>query len=772
MNKRPKSKTPAKKAPAKKSAAGKTAAKKTAVKKTPARRSGTRTDDSTKFPFSLAADAPEFRVLAAGEHGDPFALLGRHGLGEREVFRCFLPRTRNAWLEDETRPMQRLPGTDLFEFQAEAGALPPHYRVIREADHGGRQVFFDPYSFWPQLPAGAMDAFHGGRHRYAWHLLGARRHVVNDVEGTLFAVWAPNAGRVSVIGDFNDWDGRCHPMRRHAGQGIWELFIPGVTEGRYKFEMRNAATGALHVKADPYGRASEYRPGTASVVTGPVLHAWRDHDWERRKEAGGWHARPMSVYEVHLGSWRRNEDGSFMGYRRLAHELCAYVKHLGFTHIEIMPVMEHPLDESWGYQATGYFAPTSRFGSPDDFRYFIDHFHLNGIGVLLDWVPAHFPRDDHALAAFDGTALYEYHEPIKAGHPDWGTLVFNFERQEVRSFLVSSAIYWLKEFHLDGIRVDAVASMLYLNFSRTDGQWLPNRYGGNENLEAIDFMRQLNEAVGQECPGCVMSAEESSAWPGVTRPTSSGGLGFGLKWNMGWMHDTLDYFSKEPVHRKYHQDLLTFGPLYAFDENFMLPLSHDEVVHLKKSLIGKMPGDEWQRFANLRLLYTLQWTYPGKQLLFMGGEFAQPGEWNSGTALHWERCHEALPAGISRLLGDLNRLQAAHPALFEWDCDSRGFEWLSGDDRAQSVISFLRRGSQETLAVILNFTPVPRHDYRVPAPPGAWAEIFNSDAGHYGGSGLVNREWIESEHYAFSGRQHSLIVTLPPLGGIVLRLQS
>jgi 1,4-alpha-glucan branching enzyme len=772
MNKRPKSKAPPKKAPAKESAARKTAAKKTAVKKTPATRSGTRKAVSTKFPFSLAADAPEFRALAAGAHGDPFALLGRHGLGEREVFRCFLPRTQNAWLEDETRPMQRLPGTDLFEFQAEAGALPPHYRVIREADHGGRQVFFDPYSFWPQLPAEAMDAFHGGRHRYAWHLLGARRHVVNEVEGTLFAVWAPNAGRVSVIGDFNDWDGRCHPMRRHAGQGIWELFIPGVTEGRYKFEMRNAATGALHVKADPYGRASEYRPGTASVVTGPALHGWRDHDWECRKEAGGWHARPMSVYEVHLGSWRRNEDGSFMGYRRLAHELCAYVKHLGFTHIEIMPVMEHPLDESWGYQATGYFAPTSRFGSPDDFRYFVDHFHLNAIGVLLDWVPAHFPRDGHALAAFDGTALFEYHEPIKAGHPDWGTLVFNFERQEVRSFLVSSAVYWLKEFHLDGIRVDAVASMLYLNFSRTEGQWLPNRYGGNENLEAIDFMRQLNEAVGQECPGCVMIAEESSAWPGVTRPTSSGGLGFGLKWNMGWMHDTLDYFSKEPVHRKYHQDLLTFGPLYAFDENFMLPLSHDEVVHLKKSLYGKMPGDEWQRFANLRLLYTYQWTYPGKQLLFMGGEFAQAGEWNAGTALHWERCHEALPAGISNLLGDLNRLQAAHPALFEWDCDSRGFEWLSGDDRAQSVISFLRRGSQETLAVILNFTPVPRHDYRVPAPPGAWAEIFNSDAGHYGGSGLVNREWIESERHAFSGRDHSLVVTLPPLGGVVLRLQS
>jgi 1,4-alpha-glucan branching enzyme len=481
----------------------------------------------------------------------------------------------------------------------------------------------------------------------------------------------------------------------------------------------------------------------------------------------------MSVYEVHLGSWRRNEDGSFMGYRRLAHELCDYVKHLGFTHIEVLPIMEHPLDDSWGYQATGYFTPTSRFGSPDDFRYFVDHFHRNGIGVLLDWVPAHFPRDDFALAAFDGTALFEYHEPIKAGHPDWGTLVFNFERREVLSFLVSSAIYWLQEFHLDGIRVDAVASMLYLNFSRDDGQWLPNRYGGNENLEAIDFLRQLNEAVGQECPGCVMIAEESSAFPGVTRPTSGGGLGFGLKWNMGWMHDTLDYFAKEPVHRKYHQDLLTFGPVYAFDENFMLPLSHDEVVHLKKSLFGKMPGDEWQQFANLRLLYTYQWVYPGKQLLFMGGEMAQRGEWNANMVIEWERCQQHLPAGVAKLLADLNRLQANHPALSEWDCDARGFEWLSGDDREQSVISFLRRGATECLAVVLNFTPVPRPGYRVPAPgAGTWLELFNSDAEPYGGSGLLNSDPVISEPTPSHGRQHSMCLTLPPLGGVVLQLQS
>jgi 1,4-alpha-glucan branching enzyme len=728
---------------------------------------------SKKLEFSLPGDSPDVLALAAGEHGDPFSVLGRHSLGQREVIRCFLPRTRQAWVEDDSRPMRRLPGTDLFEFLAAPGDLPPHYRVIRETDHGGRHAACDPYSFWPQLQSEEMDAFHAGHNRHAQNLLGARRQWVGEVEGTLFSVWAPNAGRVSVVGEFNEWDGRCHPMRKHAGQGIWELFIPGVTGGCYKYEIRNAETGGLHTKADPFARAAEFRPGTASLVTPPSPYAWGDDHWQGGKGAGGWHARPMSVYEVHLGSWRRNEDGSFMGYRRLAHELCDHVRHLGFTHIEVLPIMEHPLDDSWGYQATGYFAPTSRFGSPDDFRYFVDYFHRNGIGVLLDWVPAHFPRDDFALAAFDGTALYEYHEPLKAGHPDWGTLVFNFERQEVRSFLVSSAIYWLQEFHLDGIRVDAVASMLFLNFSREDGQWLPNRYGGNENLEAIDFLRQLNEAVGQECPGCVMIAEESSAWPGVTRSTSSGGLGFGLKWNMGWMHDTLDYFAKEPVYRKHHQDLLTFGPVYAFDENFMLPLSHDEVVHLKKSLFGKMPGDDWQKFANLRLLYTYQWVYPGKQLLFMGGELAQTGEWNANSVLEWERINQLYPAGVAALLADLNRLQAAHPALSEWDCDARGFEWLSGDDREQSVISFLRRSAGETLAVVLNFTPVPRHDYRVPAPgAGNWLEIFNSDAERYGGSGLLNLDPVGTETVSSHGREHSLRLTLPPLGGVVLRLQS
>ena len=725
---------------------------------------------SSQSGFTLAADSPHVIDLANGRHGDPFAVLGRHAVDGGEVIRCFAPRTLKLWIDDESQPMQRLPGTDLFEFRAAAGTLPSHYRVIRETDYGVTFTRHDPYAFWPQLNADEMAAFNYGDHRYAWRLLGARHHAVDGIDGTLFSVWAPNARRVSVIGDFNDWDGRFHPMRRHADKGIWELFVPDVLEGHYRFEIVNAETGELLVKSDPFGRASEYRPDTASVITPPSRHEWRDDAWEQRKARGGWHAQPMSVYEVHAGSWRRNEDGSFMGYRRMAEELCAYVKHLGFTHIELLPIMEHPLDESWGYQTTGYYSPTRRFGSPDDFRWFVDHFHQNGIGVILDWVPAHFPRDGHALAHFDGSALFEYHDPLKAGHPDWGTLVFNYERHEVRSFLISNAIYWLKEFHLDGLRVDAVASMLYLNFSRQEGQWRPNRYGGNENLEAVDFLQRFNEAIGHECPGCVTIAEESTSWPRVTRPTSEGGLGFGLKWNMGWMHDTLDYFEKEPIYRRYHQNLLTFGPLYVFDENFMSPLSHDEVVHLKKSLFSKMPGDEWQQFANLRLLYAYQWLYPGKQLLFMGGELAQTTEWNCSTALPWERSRERMPQGVHDLLRDLNRMQAEHPALYEWDCDGRGFEWLNGDDYVQSVIAFLRRSGSETLTAVFNFPPVPRYGYRIPvAEGGVYEEVFNSDAGIYGGSNLGNHGALHSEAAPFNGREHSLCLILPPLAAVVLR---
>ncbi|MCH8057666.1 MAG: 1,4-alpha-glucan branching protein GlgB [Proteobacteria bacterium] len=718
-------------------------------------------------------ESSDIARLAQGSHGDPFSVLGRHARNDKEIFRCFLPRSRNAWIEDENRPMSRVEGSDLFEFLAEPGAIPAHYRIIREDDSGYRHINHDPYSFWSMLKPDEMEAFHQGEHRYAQNLLGARRHSEDGIEGVIFAVWAPNAGRVSVVGDFNDWDGRCHPMRRHVAQGIWELFIPGLQQEPYKYEIRNARTSAISLKTDPFASACEYRPDTASLVPQESGHDWLDGDWMKQRTAGDWGSKPMSVYEVHLGSWRRSPDGSFMGYRQLAQELCAYVKNLGFTHIELLPVMEHPLDESWGYQVTGYFAPTSRFGKPDDFRAFVDHFHLNGIGVLLDWVPAHFPRDDHALAAFDGEALYEYHHPLKAEHRDWGTLVFNYERREVCSFLISNAIYWLNEFHLDGLRVDAVASMLYLDFSRQAEQWVPNIHGGNENLEAIDFIKKLNNAVSEECPGCVMMAEESTDWPGVTGPTSEGGLGFGLKWNMGWMHDSLDYFSKDPVYRKYHQGLLTFGPMYVFNENFMSPLSHDEVVHLKKSLLGRMPGDEWQRFANLRLLFTYQWTYPGKQLIFMGSEFAQETEWDSGSSLPWSRSQENYPAGVSALLSDLNHLQAGHPALYQWDCDQRGFEWLNADDVEQSVISFIRNSESESLLVVLNFTPVPRQAYRIAVPEaGTYLEIFNSDDDSYRGSGMGNKDPLQSEATAHRGRKHSLCLTLPPLAGIVLQRQA
>jgi 1,4-alpha-glucan branching enzyme len=707
--------------------------------------------------------------LAEGSHGDPFAVLGRHREGESDVIRCFLPQTRSAWIESDEQPMTRVAGSDLFEFRARAGLVPAHYHVIREDDYGYRHEAQDPYSFWPMLDGGEMEAFHHGHHRRAQNLMGARLHGQDGFAGVIFSVWAPNASRVSVVGDFNRWDGRVHPMRKHEAWGIWELFIPGLQYGCYKFEIRNRATGQIHLKTDPYARACQVRPDNASLVPSHVGHDWGDGAWLEQRSRGGWQGRPMSVYEVHLGSWRRTPDGGFMNYRQIAHELCDYVKQLGFTHIELMPIMEHPLDESWGYQTTGYFAPTSRFGTPDDLRAMVDHFHQNGIGVLLDWVPAHFPRDSHALAAFDGEALYEYHEPLKAEHRDWGTLVFNYERTEVRSFLISNAIYWLLEFHFDGLRVDAVASMLHLDFSRQSEQWIPNKYGGNENLEAIDFIRELNSAVAHDCPGCVMIAEESTDWAKVTGPVSDGGLGFNLKWNMGWMHDTLDYFKKEPIHRKYHQNLLTFGPVYAFSENFMLPLSHDEVVHLKKSLFGRMPGDDWQKFANLRLLLAYQWTYPGKQLLFMGGEFAQETEWDSRSSLPWWRKEQDFPAAVSRMVADLNALQKTHPALSEWDCDGRGFAWLNGDDAEQSVIAFCRQSEKERLLVVLNFTPVPRHGYRIPAiENGAYRELFNSDAGIYFGSDILNRRPIEADAVPMNGREFSLQLDLPPLGAVVL----
>jgi 1,4-alpha-glucan branching enzyme len=729
------------------------------------------TTEPSAVPAGAGADPREhIHRLASGRHGDPFAFLGRHGERDGAVLRCFIPRARRAWLADGDRPLTRVPDTDLFEYRGDFPELPAHPRVGWEPDEGGSVERHDPYTFGPALDPRQMQAFHDGRLESAQDLLGARQQAIDDIEGTLFAVWAPNAERVSVVGDFNAWDGRCHPMRLHPQFGIWELFLPGLRDGRYKFEIRNRTSGEVLLKTDPFARATERRPATAALITPPSRQEWSDGAWLDRRGRTDWRQRPMAIYEVHLGSWRRGPGGGFLNYRELAGPLCEHVRSLGFTHIELLPIMEHPLDESWGYQSTGYFAPTSRHGGPDDFRDFVDHFHQHGIGVILDWVPAHFPRDAHALANFDGAALFEYHDPWKAEHRDWGTLVFNYERREVRSFLISSALYWLREFHLDALRVDAVASMLYLNFSRQAEQWQPNRFGGHHNLEAIEFLHALNAAVRRACPGCLMIAEESTDFHGVTLDTEAGGLGFHFKWNMGWMHDTLNYLGKDPLHRRHHHEWLTFGPVYAFNEHFVLPLSHDEVVHLKRSLFGRMPGDEWQRFANLRLLYAYQWLYPGKPLLFMGGEFAQETEWDAGAELPWQRAAHPGAQGIAQLLLALNRLQAACPALAAWDCDPRGFEWLDGDDREHSVISFLRHAPGQALVVVLNFTPIPRPGYRIPLPgAGRYAEIFNSDATAFGGSGVCNARPLQSEAVTHRGRDHSLQLHLPPLAAVVLQ---
>ncbi len=591
----------------------------------------------------------------------------------------------------------------------------------------------------------------------------------------LFAVWAPNAERVSVVGDFNGWDGRCHPMRVHSGSGVWELFIPGLEPGTlYKYEVRNRATGEILLKTDPYGQRFELRPRTASIVPSAASFPWTDGSWLARRTQQDWQHDPISIFEAHLGSWQRDGQSGFLSYRDLSHRLVDYVREMGFSHIQVLPLTEFPLDLSWGYQATGYYAPTSRHGDPDDFRYFVDYCHRQGIGVLVGWVPAHFPKDAHALAHFDGTPLYEHEDPRLGEHQDWSTLIFNFGRHEVKNFLISSAIFWLEELHVDGLRVDAVASMLYLDYSRREGEWIPNCYGGRENLEAIAFLRELNIVTHERCPGTLMIAEESTSWPMVSRPTYLGGLGFDLKWNMGWMNDTLSYMSKEPVHRSYHQDLLTFAMLYAFTENFILPLSHDEVVHGKGSMLNKMPGDEWQRFANLRALYAYMFTHPGKKLLFMGTEFGQGLEWNHAGILDWYVLDYPLHRGLQRLVRDLNHLYRESPALHERDFEWQGFEWIDCHDAQQSVLSFVRWSESEFLLVVANFTPVPRHDYRIGVPrPGHYEEALNSDAAVYGGSNLGNGDRnLLAENLPWMNRPWSLALTLPPLAVLVLRSRS
>ena len=719
-----------------------------------------------------ALTSAQLRLLA-GCHHDPFEVLGHQRDTAGPVVRAHLPQARAACLlgNDNEYDMERIGDTALFQWRGPPEKVPRHFRV-RWTDHNGvAHTQWYPYAFAPQLSDFDLHLFGEGRHWHCYRFLGANPHDIDGINGILFATWAPNAQRISVVGDFNGWDARAHPMRSRGGSGVWELFIPELTAGLlYKFDIRGR-NGEAGVKADPYGRRFELRPRTAAITSGRSQHVWSDQAWLRRRRERDWLHAPLSIYEVHAGSWRRDAHGDFLNYRELAAQLVPYVTQLGFTHIELMPIAEHPLDDSWGYQSTGYYAPTSRFGTPDDFRYFIDYCHQHDIGVLLDWVPAHFPRDQHALARFDGTALYEHEDPQRGEHKDWGTLIYNYGRNEVRNFLLANANFWLEEFHLDGLRVDAVASMLYLDYSRQHGEWTPNAYGGNENLEAMAFLRELNALTHGRHPGTLVIAEESTAWPQVTRPTWLGGLGFSMKWNMGWMHDTLDYLQQDPVFRHYHHDRLTFGLVYAFSENFVLPFSHDEVVHGKRSLLEKMPGDDWQRHANLRLLYTYQFTYPGAKLLFMGDEFGQLREWAHQRALDWDLLDQPRHRGLQRLVSDLNRLHRREPSLHRLNFSASGFEWIDCHDAPQSIIVYLRRDERgDCTLVALNFTPVPRFGYRIGVPRGGpWRELFNSDSEYYGGSNTGNLALLHSEAQPWMGRAQSLPVTLPPLGGIVLK---
>jgi 1,4-alpha-glucan branching enzyme len=710
--------------------------------------------------------------LLAGHHHDPFEILGCHRVGRHWRLRVLLPGCAEAQvsIDGATHPMVRMPDTDFFTFSAR-GSSAPDYQLRWRRDGGEWRQIDDPYRFGPVIGDLDLHLFGEGRHEHLYRIMGAHCGEHQGVSGVRFATWAPNARRVSVVGDFNDWHGLAHPMRVRGQSGVWELFIPGLEAGgKYKFELCDA-NGKLQLKADPYGNRFEMRPATAAVICPPSEYRWSDHQWLQQRADWDWQQSPISIYEFHPGSWRRGADGEFLNFREMAEQLAEYVSQLGFTHVELLPVTEHPLDDSWGYQTTGYFAPTQRFGSPDDFRYFVDYLHQRGIGVILDWVPAHFPRDTHALAHFDGTALYEHEDPRRGEHTDWGTLIFNYGRNEVKNFLLASANYWLEEFHLDGLRVDAVASMLYLDYSREEGEWEPNRYGGRENLEAIDFLRELNTMTHGRHPGTLTIAEESTAWPQVTRPTWVGGLGFSMKWNMGWMHDTLHYMSQEPIYRKYHQDELTFGLMYAFTENFLLPFSHDEVVHGKSSMLGKMPGDPWQRFANLRLLYTYMFTYPGAKLLFMGDEFGDPVEWRHQGQLPWQLLENAPNAGLQRLVGDLNRLYRNEPSLHRGQFTGPSFEWIDCHDATQSVLSYLRWDGTDFHVVVLNFTPVVRRNYRIGVPrSGNYREVLNSDSRFYGGTDVGNPPAVASEARSWMGKEHSLALTLPPLAAVVLKL--
>src|SRR5579871_3188312 len=723
---------------------------------------------------------PAVRLLVEARNRDPFAVLGPHRDGRDVVVRAFQPSARAIELRlpasGELRAMTLCHAAGLYEARLRdvPDAIPDYrLRVTNPGDHVVE--YDDPYRYGRVLTDFDLHLFGEGTQRRAHEKLGAHRIQVGSTIGVHFAVWAPNAERVSVIGDFNAWDGRVHPMRLLVSSGVWELFVPDLPDGeKYKFEIRTR-DGHILKKSDPFAVAFEVPPQSASVVRDISRYEWNDQLWmSARAGRGGWLERPMSIYEVHLGSWARvpEEGDRYLTYRELADRLVAYVKDLGFTHIELLPVMEHPFSGSWGYQVLGFFAPTSRYGAPEDFKYFVDQCHQAGLGLILDWVPGHFPKDEYGLARFDGTALYEHQDPRQGEHQDWGTLIFNYGRNEVRNFLLSNALFWLDEYHIDGLRVDAVASMLYLDYSRKEGQWIPNRYGGRENLDAIAFLRELNTLTHAEAAGSITAAEESTAFGGVSKPVHLGGLGFTYKWNMGWMHDVLEYIEQDPVHRRWHHGELTFSMLYAYTENFILPFSHDEVVHGKRAMLDKMPGDAWQKYANLRTLYGYMYGHPGKKLLFMGSEFGQWREWNHDRSLDWHLLDDPAHAALRRYVQALNWALNTERALHEQDFDPAGFRWIDCSDNENSVVSTIRyaKDPHDFIVMIFNFTPVPRGQYRIGVPePGWYAEILNSDADAYGGSNVGNGGGVQTEPVAAHGFAQSLRLMVPPLGCLYLK---
>jgi 1,4-alpha-glucan branching enzyme len=718
----------------------------------------------------------DIKLILEGLHPDPFSALGMHPSdeeGEHVEVRAFLPEAEEAWIVHAKTgtacQMDRIHKEGFFVARlSQKKAFP--YRIRIKTPEGNVSSFKDPYAFGQVLTDYDLHLIGEGTHYKEYEKLGAHVMKIGGTKGVHFAVWAPNARSVHVIGDFNGWDSRRHPMRLLETSGIWELFIPELAEGeKYKFDIRSKYQKYEAVKSDPHGFYFEHRPKSASIVYDIDRHRWGDDRWMEKRSRTNWFESPVAIYEVHLGSWMRHpekEDG-FLTYRELADKLIGYVKEMGYTHIELLPVLEHPLDASWGYQTIGYFAATSRHGTPEDFMFFVDRCHQNGIGVILDWAPAHFPKDGHGLAFFDGTWLYEHRDPRRGEHRDWGTLIFNYGRSEVRGFLISNALFWFDKYHIDGLRVDAVASMLYLDYSRKQGDWIPNQFGGNENLEAIGFIKQFNKVTHEYFPGILTVAEESTAWPGVTKPVYLGGLGFDMKWNMGWMNDMLEYISKEPVHRKYHHNSLTFSLLYAFSENFILVLSHDEVVHGKKAMLNKMPGDIWQKFANLRLFYGYMYAHPGKKLLFMGGEIGQWEEWKFFQALDWQLIEYEQHKKLRQYVRDLNSIYSSEPALYEVDFDSRGFEWIDFRDTDKSVISFIRysKESDDHIIVVCNFTPVPRQDYRIGVPDECfYREILNSDSSDYWGSNVGNSGGVQADATPWHGKPCSIKIVIPPLG--------